>query len=78
MKTDLLNDRWPSRSDSQHPTSCSVSQDLALEDIPIIAAMENALKSPNLPPWIGTLILNLAEFMEMQVGKNTRSRLRGV
>jgi FKBP12-rapamycin complex-associated protein len=43
-------------------------KDLALEDIPVITAMENALKSPHLPPWILTLILNLAEFMEMQVG----------
>lgn len=41
-------------------------KDLALEDIPIINAFENALKSPTLPNWIQTLILNLSEFMETQ------------
>ena len=41
-------------------------RDLALEDIPIVSAMESALRSPNLPPWILTVLLNLFEFMEMQ------------
>jgi len=41
-------------------------KDLALEDIPIINAFENALKSQTLPNWIQTLILNLSEFMETQ------------
>ena len=41
-------------------------RDLALEDIPLVSALEAALKSPALPGPILTTILNLAEFMEMQ------------
>ena len=41
-------------------------RDLALEDIPLVSALEAALKSPALPGPILTSILNLAEFMEMQ------------